>query len=579
MKKRIICLSAIFLILASVLINQNIIKYVYVSPQVNTKVLPHITKSIKPIEKNFDRIMSACKKEHKDINYAYINYYGSGFLKENEIPNDLDISVGINLGTYNYNGENSEEIAKDLTSKIECFHLFTTTFFELDKNTKYVSLYDDFTILAELQKKKATEINNIKDGIEKVLANKVQVLHFNKKFKENEVDYTFILNKNEILANDMTPFFAYTKKLQYNEKMIDYPREITILPDFYVTIKNEKTNEIKNIELIEESFLGERFQISRRFFVPIIFTRNNSLKYMKNLDYLTDDKKYIETRMFNYFRYLNEAELYFDFLLDNVKLMKRLHQCVDIILPVLSEEEQTQIYTDISEVLSNKDISLANDYNTALRNLSLMTSNHYIFKNALKYGFINNLIETSNNSLEELSKNPKYKDEIKNLKKYQYHYLLLFKGLNSDEKLQEIHQYLDDNAIDISVNLTKIINQNIPNRNKYVKDFKILKNIFDKSGFHKIEIYQYDLEHIYVIKDDFTKNLTPKDLELMAQENNLPKAKYKLIDEKSIQKGSRSELKYVRYNSTDAENEYWQTVQNKLLQDKKNFKIKRKYIF
>lgn len=294
MKKRIICLSAIFLILASVLINQNIIKYVYVSPQVNTKVLPHITKSIKPIEKNFDRIINACKKEHKDINYAYINYYGSGFLKENEIPNDLDISVGINLGTYNYNGENSEEIAKDLTSKIECFHLFMTTFFELDKNTKYVSLYDDFTILAELQKKKSNEINNIKDGIEKVLTNKVQVLHFNKKFKENDVNYTFILNKNEILANDMTPFFAYTKKLQYNEKMIDYPREITILPDFYVTIKNEKTNEIKNIELIEESFLGERFQISRRFFVPIIFTRNNSLKYMKNLDYLTDDKKYIE---------------------------------------------------------------------------------------------------------------------------------------------------------------------------------------------------------------------------------------------------------------------------------------------
>ncbi len=578
MKKRTILLFLIFLALICVLINQNFIKYVYVSPQVNTSVLPYITKSIKPIERNFKIIMNLCQKEHNDIKYAYINYYGSGFLKENKIPNDLDVSVGVDLGTYEFDGTNSKEIAKDLTNKIESFHLFTTATF-MSKLTKYALTQSEVSVLTSFEKEKTEEIEKIKNGLEQVLAGKNQVLHFNKKFKENDVNYTFILNENEVLANDMTPFFAYTNGIKYNKQMVDYPREITILPDFYATIKNTKTNEVKPIELIEESFLGERFQISRRFFVPIVFTGNDSLRYIQNLEYLNDDQKYIETRMFNYFRYLNEIEIYFEYVIDNVKLMKRLHQCADIILPALSEEEKTQIYSDISKVFSNKDIKLANDYTNSLKNLNLLTSNEFIFKSALKYGYLNDILEVSNNSLVELSRNEKYKKETNNLKDIQFQYLIMIKDLNSPKKLKELHDYLDDKFIDISVNTTKIINKNFENRQQILDDYKILKNIFDKAGFHKIEIYRFDLKNIYIVKDDFTKNLSSNDLKNLAKQNNMPNAEYKLIDNKLIKKGSRSELKYVRFNSSKAENEYWQELQDKLLQDKKNYKIKRKYIF
>lgn len=578
MKKRIVLLFIIFLVLFCILINQNFIKYVYVSPQVNTDVLPYITKSIKPIEQNFKTIMELCQKEHYDIKYAYINYYGSGFLKENKIPNDLDISVGVNLGTYDFDGTNSEEIAKDLAKKIGSFHIFSTATF-MSKSNKYALTQSEMAILTTLQTEQTEEIAKIKTGLEQVLAGKNQILHFNKTYEGKNVNYTFILNENEILANDMTPLFAYTEGIKYNKQMVDYPREITILPDFYATIKNSKTKEVKNIELIEESFLGERFQLSRRFFVPVVYTGNESLKYIQNLEYLNDDKKYIETRMFNYFRYLNEIDIYFQYVLDNVKLMKRIHQCADIILPALSEEEKTQIYTDISKVFSNEDIKLANDYSNSLKNLSLLTSNNFIFQNSLKFGYINKLIEISDNCLKELSQKENYKEETKNLREIQYQYIMMIKGLNSQKKLKELHDYLNDNFIEISVNTTKIVNKNFENRQQILDDYKILKNIFDKAGFHKIEIYRFDLKNIYIVKDDFTKKLTENDLKNLAKQNNMPNAEYKLINKTSIKQGSRSELKYVRYNSTKAENEYWQELQNKLLQDKKNYKIKRKYVF
>ncbi|MBR2524849.1 hypothetical protein IKE67_00115, partial [bacterium] len=310
MNKRLLFLFLLFLGLGAVLINRSFIKYVYVSPQTSINTLPYINKSIKRIENNFNRIMFLCRKNHKDMKYVYKNYYGSGFLKENTIPNDLDVSVGVDLGIYEYNGTNENEIAKDIEDKISLYHMYSHVVFEEDKKVKYILDKSSIRYIMQLQTKSKESIKNIQEGVKNVMNNKEQIIHFNKKYKENDVDYTFILNNNEVLVNEIEPLFAYTKGILYNSQMTDYPREISILPDFYVKIKNTKTNEIKNIELIEESFLGERFQLSRRFFVPIVFTGNNSLKYIQNLDYLKDDEKYFETRMFNYFRYINETEVF-----------------------------------------------------------------------------------------------------------------------------------------------------------------------------------------------------------------------------------------------------------------------------
>lgn len=119
--------------------------------------------------------------------------------------------------------------------------------------------------LNELERKKVSSMENIADGIEKAFNNDIQIVHSTKDYKGQNVNYTLVFKPNEIFVDDITPVFTYTSGISYNKTMSDFPRELTVVPDFYAKIKNTKTGEIKSVDLVEESFLGERFQISRRF--------------------------------------------------------------------------------------------------------------------------------------------------------------------------------------------------------------------------------------------------------------------------------------------------------------------------
>ena len=121
--------------------------------------------------------------------------------------------------------------------------------------------------------------------------------------------------------------------------------------------------------------------------------------------------------------------------------------------------------------------------------------------------------------------------------------------------------------------------KNINNKNELLKDYELLKSVMTDAGFRKIELFYTDKNIIYVVKDDFTKHLSTNTLKEMAKNNDLPDAQYVLINKDNMKKMSRSEIKYIRFNTTKALDEYWQNLQQKLLEDKKTkFKIKRKYV-
>ncbi len=576
MNKRIIFLSILLVILSCLLIHDNVLKVVYVSPQTDISSLRYAKKSIKPIDSSLDRIMSLCREEYKDMNYLYKNYYGSGFIKNNPIPNDLDVAVGVDLGEFDYDGENPYKTSRAIIDKISTYHLYSHIVFL--KSKKHF-LMDKPTILKmnELERKKVSSMENIADGIEKAFDKDVQIIHSTKDYKGQKVNYTLVFKPNEIFVDDITPVFTYTSGITYNKTMTDFPRELTIVPDFYARIKNIKTGEIKSVDLVEESFLGERFQISRRFFVPLIFTGNQSLKYLKSLDFLTDDEKYLDTRMFNYFRYITEVQMYLDASVDPVKLLKRLHQCADIIYPALTNEQRDKIYSDINETLSKPDIQTVTDYLTIYKNLKFMTQNKYIMSKADEYDYFKQWVVSSNACLESLSKNTEYKEELTDLYKIQNEILARFRDMKSETKLLELNKYLDEKDLDVYINCAKIINRNIEDTDKFIADFKVLNDIFKKSGYYSMDLYWINKDTVYIAKNDFTKTLTQKDIEPLIKENNLPQANYKLSNESKIL-GNKKETVYVRYKSTKAENEYLKGLESKLLQDKKNFKIKRRYL-
>ena len=90
-------------------------------------------------------------------------------------------------------------------------------------------------------------------------------------------------------------------------------------------------------------------------------------------------------------------------------------------------------------------------------------------------------------------------------------------------------------------------------------------------------MYWLNSNTIGILEDDFTKNI--KDFREFAKDNKLIDVNYKLIKESEIPNLKIRYDIYARNNSTDSENKAYKNLQDKLLQDKKNFNIKKKVVF
>ena len=125
--------TVLILLVLSIIFNyviHNSVLFVYHHPSTKTSVFKYLTPQIKHIDKVLDIAQNYMGDDYK-IRYLYKNYYGSGFLLHNPAPNDLDCSVGVYLGEFDYNGNNSNEVALSVLSKISIFY---TAFFETLSN-------------------------------------------------------------------------------------------------------------------------------------------------------------------------------------------------------------------------------------------------------------------------------------------------------------------------------------------------------------------------------------------------------------------------------------------------------------
>ena len=128
----------------------------------------------------------------------------------------------------------------------------------------------------------------------------------------------------------------------------------------------------------------------------------------------------------------------------------------------------------------------------------------------------------------------------------------------------------------INDKLENIVQSAMPNK-VYGYSDKFL-DIIKKAGFHQINICWLDKNLIGVVKDSFTSNIPENKLKEMAIQNGLVECEYKFIDQSMLAGPKVRHIVFVRYNSTQNENKFWQEMQNKLIADKNNFNIKRRFI-
>ena len=576
-------LSLILLILLAVLVfDRFIVQIVWVNPNVNTKVFPYISKTLKDIDKALNYTVSIMKSNKLDVKILYKNAYGSGFLKHNPIPNDLDYSIGIYLGEYDFDGQNSLEIAREIDRKMSLFQAEFYNYINTIDPEKFYSDYSVMSSLTESSYKSDANIKAITSSIPNLFNHKNYIIYtdkilLDKNKKAVHMTFPFILKENEILIEDFSPVTVYTELVKYNKNTRGMMREITIVTDFYADIK--KGDDLVKAEIVAESFTGQRLQLTRRFFVPVIFTGHRSARYLKHLNLLTNNDDYIEYRLFNFKRHLQEFSNLNELEMRPVKLFKRVLQCEDLILPLLAPETVEEINNTIEANLNNPKIQLINDWQTAFENLTKITAMPRLYLKAQYKNKITRHLDSMKQITLEMKNSGLFnKDDIALIENFTDDIAERQKLINSESKLDEYHKYILKNSDPVIDAAIRITTEATRDKEKIIGYIDTFGKILEAAGFRKIDMCWLDKNLIGIVKDDFTSTIEEKDLKLMAKENDLADVEYKFINKSSLSGPKVRYALWVRYNPTDKENQIYENVKSELLKDKTNFNIKRRFI-
>ena len=579
MKKRYWIYIVIFGIILLYLISQRVVLYVWANPFTETAGMRSITPIVYRINKALDNAKSFSHNEGYDYSYSFFNIYGSGFTKNNPVPNDLDTEVSIYLGEYSYDGTNGREIAQKLLEKIESFLFAFYYYINVDAKKDIRITKTAFDQLKLGEQTHDYNLNLISNALNNVINKKSYVQYTEKVFELNKeihkVDYPYSMGYNEILLTGAPSITMFSDKLTYNKNMLKYPREISLVTEFKFNLKYK--NEIIETKIIPESYFGARLNINRRFFASSAFVNRYSEKFLKKESILNDPKLYHFYRMISYKRHIGEIEnmIETDYSRPN-KIFKRLMQTADMVQPLLDDKTYNEICEYVYMNLVNRDMQLLNEYDNIAYMLKKLNKSPDLLLSYIDSGAIDNMYHIAQNVLKELYKrgnvDKKALDTIKEFQNTKFKQFLIAET-KSDVYLDKEDKTYDNVADVIDEAMVHQI-QDFKKINKYVDLFN---NIFQSAGYHKLHMYWLDNRTLGYVEDDFTKGI--KDFAKFAQENDLADFDYKMIKANQIPEVTLRYDLWVRNNPTPEQEANYKKLKQTFEDDRKNFKIKRKWSF
>lgn len=577
--KKSLFLIFLFLILLIYFFSKHLMFFEYFNPYTNTEPLKYIAPAIKELDKGFEYAKKSTNLNGNKIKYLYFNAYGSGFIENNNIPNDLDYAVGVDLGKYNYDGKNIKEIAEKIADKICAFRSAFNFYYNSGSNNHTTI---DTTFFAEQKNiNRNGIIKNISDALDKALLDEDYV-YFTHKTAETEgqkvkqIEVPYIMKSHEILLENMSPIKLYSDLVLYNNSMPRYAREISIVPEYYITINKDGRNH--TIELVPESFLGEKLQMKRRLFASCVFVHLKSMPFITNMDYIKNYNNYLYLRNLSFKRHLQEINNIIAIKERLFKLPKRLRQTADLISPVLTNDEYSRIKKYTTAKLSDNNIILLNEYSNILSNIYDLSYHPEAFLTLINNGQMSIMFEQMNIIAEKMKNSNIDKKDVVFLKHFSSDLTKRVSKIKDKKDVLVFQTYLNNEITDIKNLINNRIMANILKTEEISKFVDQFNKIYTEAGYHKITLYWLNQNTIGIKEDDFTKAI--KDLNKFAKENDLiGGVKYKLIKEKDAPEMVLRYDIFARDKSSEKENKKLAEINNKMLKDKKNFNLKYKFVF
>ena len=553
----------------TIYIKSNNYIFLYINPDNNTKIYPYIAKATNKINNILFDAAKLVKTNNPELKVLYTNGYGSGFIKNNETSSDLDYGAGVYLGKYLYDGKNSVEISEKLLRDIA---LYQATIYSLVQNNEH-----DFYI-QRLTKERILGINNDDKIYAQFMAKSLDTALKGKPYKMEVASKIFLLKPNEVVLPDYKFIKLYSKDISYGENYRKMLRELTVTVDYYFDLVDSKTNKTYPISLIASVNDGLRsYQQDLRYFVPNAFTSLASFNYVKNIMPNLDDNSYFDTRLINYYHHYTLLSYGNSKSCGNpLKIIKRLLQCTDVLAPILPKDSLEQIHKSAYAVISSPTVALLNDYYVANEILYNITKATSLYEDMEKNQEVSKHISNMEYILNDMINDPQFSyNELKPLFEYQRE---IFHSKNNITNLQT---FMKGNFASATRYIDDLIYKKMPDNSKFNNYIIYLNKVLESAGIYNIKFYNDRDNHIYVMKDSFSKTLDLKNITKLDIKNGFytevynSKTELELLPEKDFYADTRRiSHGWVRYNPTELQNSIYNDMKKYMLKDRRRFHLR-----
>ena len=582
-KNRVIRLLILCIILVGVIcgyICSKTVTFYYFNPQTETSGMKYIAKTIYKLNYILERAKNIASSSEYKYKYIYTNAYGSGFLKNNPIPNDLDYDVFIDLGTFDYrNGKTKNEIADEIVKKMDFFQEAFMFTLNQSKHNEFLTYRTQTGQYKQSQNRHELYVSEIADSLDDALSQKEYINHLTKTVKDTgKVIYymPYVMNEGKIIIKDYDLLMFYNDEITYNERMPKYLRELSIGLTFTAKVKQD--DKVVTLEFVPELFSTGPLGLTDRLFAPNVFFKHSAVKYLKNMPELADNEHFIDSLLYCAFDHLLVIDPEDAFEYNPLKALKRIVEVSDMFEPVLDPNERGKALDAIVNAWNNRDIQLLNEYNNIVTNITKIYIRPLPYSQAKGSGKLKVMISTLENVLAEMEErkniNPDYIKVFKDFRNNEINAMLNEKTY-LDLKTLEKSSYNKKYRRTVAPVLSKAVLEQIKDKNIIQKHIDNLKHIFYDSGYKYIRIYIAGLDTIELEDNEFTRSI--KDFKDFAKKNNLATdMNFKLVEKEKI---PREHIRYniwVRYNTTPEQDAYFENLKQKLLDTKSRYKIKSK---
>lgn len=564
-------------------ISSHTVTFMYINPYTETAGMKNISKTVLDLEKTLDGARKLASDNGYKFDYVYSNAYGSGFLKYNPIPNDLDYDLYIDLGTFDYSDtKTKDEVANEIMDKIDAFQYYLNTYINLSSNSPFFTLRAPFDTKNQLKSKHDTYSAEIATSLDDAIKGTRYINHLTKIAKEDgSIIYymPYVMAPGQMLLKDYDLLMLYSDEVSYFDYMPKYPRIVSLTLCFGAKInRNGKT---QNIEIFPELFSTGPLALEYRLYAPNVFFRNSAIRYLNDLYALTNDEIYLKRLLYCYADHLEVIYPEDAFEYNPIKIFKRTLQLTDMIAPVLGEEETQDIYKFINENLNNRDIQLLNEYINICDIIGRTFKSPKLFVSFVNTKQINSLILALHNVMKELKErnniSPKHMAVLEDYIKSD---IIAPLKMTTIKERSDHQKMIADKKFrrQVTPTISKAVLKIVSNPDKMKNIINRLKNIYFDAGFRFMNIYIAGSDTFELEKDEFTESI--KDFKDFAKNNDLAEdMNFKVLPKEQIPKEHLRYEVWVRYNTTKEQDEYYKKIKKILLENKHKFKLNKKTYF